>query len=121
MRCGRVDAGGQGDRGECGFFYPPRAAETGRLVRPGTSGHGVAAGTSAVWFDAIQRLIAHGHRFPDILGYTLAQLRAFLGAIERGDATQDARLLTLLTLGARGDAHQLDKALDRLTEQAQKR
>ena len=51
----------------------------------------------------------------------MAQLRAFLGAIERGDATQDARLLTLLTLGARGDAHQLDKALDRLTEQAQKR
>ena len=55
---------------------------------------------------------------PDILGYTLAQLRAFMAATTRSDAARDARLLSLLAIGTRGDARQLDKTLDRLNDQA---
>jgi len=55
---------------------------------------------------------------PDILGYTLAQLRGFMAATIRTDAAGDARLLSLLAIGTRGDARQLDKTLDRLTDHA---
>jgi hypothetical protein len=55
---------------------------------------------------------------PDILGYTLAQLRGFMAATIRTDAARDARLLSLLAIGTRGDARQLDKTLDRLTDHA---
>lgn len=55
---------------------------------------------------------------PDILGYTLAQLRGFMAATTRSDAARDARLLSLLAIGTRGDARQLDKTLDRLTGHA---
>mgnify|MGYP005848997951 CR=1 FL=1 len=55
---------------------------------------------------------------PDILGYTLAQLRGFMAATNRSDAARDARLLSLLAIGTRGDARQLDKTLDRLNDQA---
>lgn len=55
---------------------------------------------------------------PDILGYTLAQLRGFMAATTRSDAARDARLLSLLAIGTRGDARQLDKTLDRLTDYA---
>ena len=49
---------------------------------------------------------------PDILDYTLAQLRGFMAAMTRSDAARDARLLSLLAIGTRGDARQLDKTLD---------
>lgn len=55
---------------------------------------------------------------PDILGYTLAQLRGFMAATIRSDAARDARLLSLLAIGTRGDARQLDRTLDRLTDHA---
>jgi len=55
---------------------------------------------------------------PDILDYTLAQLRGFMVATTRSDAARDARLLSLLAIGTRGDARQLDKTLDRLTDHA---
>ena len=55
---------------------------------------------------------------PDILEYTLAQLRGFIAATTRSDAARDARLLSLLAIGTRGDARQLDKTLDRLTDHA---
>jgi hypothetical protein len=55
---------------------------------------------------------------PDILGYTLAQLRGFMAATTRSEAARDARLLSLLAIGTRGDARQLDKTLDRLTDHA---
>jgi hypothetical protein len=55
---------------------------------------------------------------PDILCYTLAQLRGFMAATVRTDAARDARLLSLLAIGTRGDARQLDKTLDRLTDHA---
>ena len=64
-------------------------------------------------------MIGHGHRLPDILDYTLAQVQAFIEATARTDAEQDARLLSLIAIGTRGDGRQLDKTLDRLTDQAQ--
>lgn len=64
-------------------------------------------------------MIDHGHRLPDILEYTLAQLRGFLDATTRQEAANDARLLSLIAVGTRGDARNLDQTLDRLTERAQ--
>jgi len=46
----------------------------------------------------------------------LAQLRGFLGATIRTDAAIDARLLSLIAIGTRGDAKGLDQTLDRLTD-----
>lgn len=56
---------------------------------------------------------------PEILNYTLAQVRAFMVATVRTDAERDARLLSLIAIGTRGDGRQLDKTLDRLIDQAQ--
>ena len=56
---------------------------------------------------------------PDILDYTLAQVRAFVAAAERSDAARDARLLSLIAIGARGDARQVDQTFDRLIDRAQ--
>lgn len=53
---------------------------------------------------------------PDILGYTLAQVRCFMAATTRIDAARDARLLSLIAIGTRSDARHLDQTLDRLTE-----
>ena len=51
---------------------------------------------------------------PDILDYTLAQVRGFAAATARVDAARDARLLSLIAIGARGDSRHLDQTLDRL-------
>jgi hypothetical protein len=55
----------------------------------------------------------------DILDYTLAQLRGFMEATNRQDAANDARLLSLIAIGSRGDGRRLDETLDRLTERSQ--
>jgi len=55
---------------------------------------------------------------PDILDYTLAQVRGFVAATARSDAARDARLLSLVAIGTRGDARHLDQTLDRLTDHA---
>ena len=55
----------------------------------------------------------------DILDYTLAQLRGFMEATNRQDAANDARLLSLIAIGTRGDAKNVDQTLDRLTERSQ--
>ncbi len=52
---------------------------------------------------------------PDILGYTLAQVRGFVTATTRSDAARDARLLSLIAIGSRGDARHLDQTFDRLS------
>jgi len=64
-------------------------------------------------------LIEHGHRLPDLLDYTLAQVRAFLAAIKRSDAARDARLLSVIAIGTRGHGGHLDQTLDRLIDTAQ--
>ncbi|MBK8336976.1 MAG: hypothetical protein IPL03_10460 [Sterolibacteriaceae bacterium] len=63
-------------------------------------------------------MIEHGHRLPDILDYTLAQVRGFVAATARTDAARDARLLSVIAIGTRGDARHLDQTLDRLTNKA---
>ena len=63
-------------------------------------------------------MIEHGHRLPDILDYTLAQVRGFMDAMARQEAAQDARLLSLIAIGTRGDSRNLDQTLDRLTDRA---
>ena len=45
-------------------------------------------------------------------------MRGFAAATARQDAARDARLLTLIAIGARGDTRHLDQTLDRLTDQA---
>ena len=63
-------------------------------------------------------MIAHGHRLPDILDYTLEQVRGFAAATVREDAARDARLLSLIAIDARGDSRHLDQTLDRLQDHA---
>ncbi|MET2523229.1 hypothetical protein [Ralstonia pseudosolanacearum] len=63
-------------------------------------------------------MIDHGHRLPDILGYTLAQVRGFLDATVRAEAARDVRLLSLIAIGTRGDARNLERTLDQLNDKA---
>jgi hypothetical protein len=63
-------------------------------------------------------LIEHGHFLPQIMDYTLAQVRGFLAACVQREAAADARLLSLIVLGSRGDARELEKTLDRLIDQS---
>lgn len=97
------------------FFYPVGDPETRRSVRPSEA---AARSEGGGWFDAVQHLIEHGHRLPDILDYTLAQVRGFVAATARTDAARDARLLSVIAIGTRGDARHLDQTLDRLTDHA---
>jgi hypothetical protein len=55
---------------------------------------------------------------PDILDYTLGQVRGFLDATARAESAQDARLLSLIAIGSRGDTRHLDRTLERLSERA---
>jgi hypothetical protein len=48
----------------------------------------------------------------------LAQVRGFLAAVSRSQAAHDARLLSLIAVGTRGDGRHLDQTLDRLTTHA---
>ncbi|MDB0524967.1 hypothetical protein LBW55_25460 [Ralstonia solanacearum] len=51
-----------------------------------------------------------------MLGYTLAQVRGFLDASARAEAARDARLLSLIAIGTRGDARNLERTLDQFTD-----
>jgi hypothetical protein len=55
---------------------------------------------------------------PNILDYTLAQVRGFAAATAREDAARDARLLSLIAIGARGEARHLDQTIDSLQDHA---
>ena len=96
------------------IFYPDGDASARRVDRADERGGGSDHG----WFDTVQHLIEHGHRLPDILDYTLAQVRGFAAATAREDAARDARLLSLIAIGARGDSRHLDQTLDRLQNHA---
>lgn len=58
---------------------------------------------------------------PDILDYTLPQVRGFLAAIDRHEAAGDVRLLSLIALGSRSEPKHLERTLDRLTSETQRR
>jgi hypothetical protein len=62
----------------------------------------------------VQLLIEHGHCLPQIMDYTLAQVRGFLAACVRREAAADTRLLSLIVLGSRGESRQLEQTLDKL-------
>lgn len=53
-----------------------------------------------------------------MLDYTLAQLRGFVAAAARQDAASDARLLSLIAVGARADQRHLERSLERLQDHA---
>ncbi|MBK6559876.1 MAG: hypothetical protein IPG16_22680 [Comamonadaceae bacterium] len=63
-------------------------------------------------------MIAHGHGFDEILQMTLGQLRGFLRAIDRAEATRELRLLNLVLLGTRGEAKAIERLEDTLRKQA---
>ena len=58
---------------------------------------------------------------PDILDYTLSQVRGFLAAIERREAEADARLLALIAIGTRSELKHLERTLERLGRATEKR
>jgi hypothetical protein len=64
-----------GVRSERRFFYPAPG--------PGARAGGETGGDD--WGALLQRLVGHGHRYPDVLNYTVAQVRAFSEAIERSE------------------------------------
>nr|CUV56358.1 conserved protein of unknown function [Ralstonia solanacearum] len=45
-------------------------------------------------------------------------MRGFLDAAVRADAARDARLLSLIAIGTRGDARNLERTLDQLNDKA---
>jgi hypothetical protein len=45
-------------------------------------------------------------------------VRGFLDAVARAEAADEARLLSVIAIGARGESRQLDQTLDRLTDRA---
>ena len=45
-------------------------------------------------------------------------MRGFLDATVRAEAARDAQLLSLIAIGTRGDARNLDRTLDQLTSKA---
>lgn len=92
---------------------PRLNGEMGGLIARRAGAAAVTAGSTIV-----QHLIERGHRLPDILDYTLAQVRGFAAATARVDAARDARLLSLIAIGARGDSCHLDQTLDRLQDRA---
>ena len=60
-------------------------------------------------------MIGAGHAYADILDYTLAQIDAFLAAIERQEFRQLASLLSVIATGSQGDS----KAIARLLKEIQ--
>jgi hypothetical protein len=63
-------------------------------------------------------LIGHGHRLPDILDYTLAQLQGFSAAAARREALRDAQWLSLIAIGSRADGQHLNTTLEQLNAHA---
>ena len=60
-------------------------------------------------------MIGAGHAYADILDYTLAQIDAFLAAIERQESRQLASLLSVIATGSQGDS----KAIARMLKEIQ--
>lgn len=47
--------------------------------------------------------------------YTLTQVRGFLRAVAQQEAAHDARLLSLIAIGTRGDPENLERTRNKLT------
>ena len=59
-------------------------------------------------------MIDAGHAYADILNYTLAQVEAFLKAIDRQESRRMANLLTVVSVGAQGSSDAIKKFMRRL-------
>lgn len=57
----------------------------------------------------IQRLIRSGHRYGDVMNYTLAQVEAFIVAAEREDRERLSVLLAVIATGTQGDGRAIEK------------
>jgi len=57
-------------------------------------------------------LIRVGHRYPDILGYTMEQVRAFLEAVDRAERDALAGQFAVQLVAARGDGGQVKAFAD---------
>ena len=54
-------------------------------------------------------MIHAGHRLPDVLGYTLAQLTAFLDAETQRDREHASLLLGLTAVACQGDKRSIER------------
>ncbi|HHW4679009.1 MAG TPA: hypothetical protein ACQGQH_06065 [Xylella sp.] len=61
------------------------------------------------WAHAIHRLIHAGHRLPDVLDYTLAQMTAFLDAEMHRDREHDSLLLGVTAVASQGDKRSIER------------
>lgn len=59
-------------------------------------------------------MIGAGHRYPDVLDYTLGQVDAFLAAIDRQESRRLANLLALIATGSQGRGDDVHKMLREL-------
>jgi len=71
-------------------------------------------GNADAWSYALQRLIGAGHRYGDILHYTLQQMNVFLAAVDRQESQRLAHLLTVIAIGSQGDGRAVAKLLKEL-------
>jgi len=56
-------------------------------------------------------LIGAGHTYASLLNYTLAQVDAFIGAVDRQESRRLANLLTIVSVGAQGSSDAIKKLL----------
>jgi len=66
----------------------------------------------------VQRLIGAGHRYPDLLNYTLAQVDAFLRAVERAEQQRLADLLLVVAIGGQGGSEAIARLQRTLRHEA---
>ena len=59
-------------------------------------------------------MIDAGHAYASILSYTLAQVDAFIAAIDRQESRRLANLLTVVSLGAQGSSEAIKKFIRQL-------
>ena len=59
-------------------------------------------------------MIGAGHAYASILNYTLAQVDAFIAAIDRQESRRLANLLTVVSVGAQGSSDAIKKFMRRL-------
>ena len=81
---------------------------------PGRSGHSTGRTQSSdrhrlAWDDALAQLIRCGHRYCDILNYTVRQVHAFLEAHQHLERENLANQLTLQAVAAQGDKAAMDR------------
>ena len=101
-------ARGGGLRRERGFFSAPGGAgDQPRERRPPAAD---------AWADVIHRLVSAGHRYPDLLNYTLVQVRCFLATSDRAEREALAVQFALLVTAQRGDRSEIQSLLRELGE-----